>query len=442
MQKQWTPTSWQDKTAQQQANYPDREKLDKVVSELSELPPLVTSGEIDRLRTEIAEAQEGKRFILQGGDCAESLSECNSDKIAKQLKILLQMNLILRYGMKIPVTVIGRLAGQYAKPRSADTETRDGITLPSYRGDLINQSPFTEKARIPNPKFLLKGYQYAGLTINFVRSLIDGGFSEIRHADDWDLDFAEHSPQAEEFHNIVKTILDSIGLFETFNHESGQRGRNQTIYTSHEGLHLHYEQAQTRFLPKRNDWYNLSTHLPWIGARTADVEHAHVEYFSGIRNPIGVKVGPAMTRDWLDALIDKLNPNNEAGRLVLIHRFGADKIEEHLPKLINIVHAKQAKVLWMCDPMHGNTETTDQGVKTRHFDNIAKEVELAFKVHKENGSRLGGVHFELTGENVTECIGGARGLSAADLARAYKTQVDPRLNYEQALELALGIIKK
>jgi len=423
MQKQWTPSSWQEKTAQQQANYPDQEKLDKVVSELSHLPPLVTSGEIDRLRHEIAEAQEGKRFILQGGDCAESLSECNSDKIAKQLKILLQMNLILRYGMKIPVTVVGRLAGQYAKPRSADTETRDGVTLPSYRGDLINQSPFTEKARIPNPKFLLKGYQYAGLTINFVRALIDGGFSEIRHADDWDLEFAQHSPQAEEFHNIVKTILDSIGLFETFNRESGQRGQNQTIYTSHEGLHLHYEQAQTRFLPKRDDWYNLSTHMPWIGARTAEVDHAHVEYFSGIRNPIGVKVGPAMTREWLDALIDKLNPNNEAGRLVLIHRFGADKIEEHLPKLINIVHAKQAKVLWMCDPMHGNTESTADGTKTRHFDNIAKEVELAFKVHQENGSRLGGVHFELTGENVTECIG-------------------PRLNYEQALELALGIIRK
>ena len=437
----WSPTSWTLKNAQQQANYPDAAALDAVVTQLSSLPPLVTSYEIDRLRDDIAQAQRGERFILQGGDCAESLSECNSGKIAKTLKVLLQMSLVLRYGMKTPVTVIGRMAGQYAKPRSADLETIDGVTLPSYRGDLINKAEFTEAARIPDPQLLLQGYQYAGLTINFVRSLIDGGFSEIRHAEDWDLDFASHSPQADEFHNIVKTILDSIGLFETFNEGRGTSTANQMIYTSHEGLHLHYEQAQTRFLKKRQDWYNLSTHMPWIGARTADIDDAHVEYFRGIRNPIGIKLGPAMTRSWLYGLLDTLNPENEEGRIVLIHRFGADKIEQHLPELISAVQNKGSKVLWMCDPMHGNTESTADGIKTRRFENIAKEVELAFKVHQQNNSRLGGVHFELTGEDVTECTGGARGLADHELTRAYKTQVDPRLNYEQALELALSIIK-
>lgn len=437
----WSPTSWQKKTALQQANYPDAEALDSVVKQLSSLPPLVTSYEIDRLRSDIAEAQRGERFILQGGDCAESLSECNSNKIAKTLKVLLQMSLVMRYGMKLPVSVIGRMAGQYAKPRSADLETIDGITLPSYRGDLINKAEFTEEARIPDPELLLQGYQYAGLTINFVRSLIDGGFSEIRHADDWDLDFAQHSTQADEVHRIVESILDSIGLFETFKGEPGRTQANQMIYTSHEGLHLHYEQAQTRFLEKRQNWYNLSTHMPWIGARTADVDHAHVEYMRGIRNPIGIKLGPAMTRSWLYGLLDTLNPENEEGRIVLIHRFGANKIEKHLPELISAVQNKGAKVLWMCDPMHGNTESTADGTKTRRFDNIAKEVDLAFKVHKANNSRLGGVHFELTGEDVTECTGGARGLADHELSRAYKTQVDPRLNYEQALELALRIIK-
>jgi len=438
----WSPTSWQNKKALQQANYPDKAALDAVVEQLSTLPPLVTSYEIDRLRNDIAEAQRGERFILQGGDCAESLSECNSNKIAKTLKILLQMSLVLRYGMKLPVSVIGRIAGQYAKPRSADMETKDGVTLPSYRGDLINKAAFNEESRIPDPQLLLQGYQYAGLTINFVRSLLDGGFSEIRHAEDWDLDFAKHSTQADEVHRIVESILDSIGLFETFTGSQGRAQSNQMIYTSHEGLHLHYEQAQTRFLEKRQDWYNLSTHMPWIGARTADIDDAHVEYFRGIRNPIGIKLGPAMTRSWLYGLLDTLNPDNEAGRIVLIHRFGADKIEKHLPELISAVQNKGAKVLWMCDPMHGNTESTVDGIKTRRFENIAKEVELAFKVHQDNNSRLGGVHFELTGENVTECTGGARGLADHELTRAYKTQVDPRLNYEQALELALNIIKK
>jgi len=437
----WSPDSWQSKNAQQQANYPDVDALNAVVEQLSNLPPLVTSYEVDRLRENIAQAQRGERFILQGGDCAESLSECNSNKIAKTLKILLQMSLVLRYGMKIPVSVIGRMAGQYAKPRSSDLETIDGVTLPSYRGDLINKSEFSEAARVPNPQLLLQGYQYAGLTINFVRSLIDGGFSEIRHAEDWDLDFAQHSPQADEFHNIVSTILDSIGLFETFNDGTGATHANQMIYTSHEGLHLHYEQAQTRFLKKRQDWYNLSTHMPWIGARTAEIDDAHVEYFRGIRNPVGIKLGPAMTRSWLYGLLDTLNPDNEEGRIVLIHRFGADKIEQHLPELISAVQNKGSKVLWMCDPMHGNTESTADGTKTRRFDNIAKEVELSFKVHQANNSRLGGVHFELTGENVTECTGGARGLADHELSRAYKSQVDPRLNYEQALELALSIIK-
>ena len=435
----WHPASWEGFHAAQQPTYPDADALASAIAELSKLPPLVTSGEIDQLRDEIASAQRGERFVLQGGDCAENFGECQSELIVKKLKILLQMSIVMMHGMKQPVLRVGRMAGQYAKPRSADTETRDGVTLPSYRGDLVNRAPFTEEARIPDPALLLRGYERAALTLNFVRSLVDGGFADLHHPEQWDLDFVRHSPQAQQFRQIASSISDSLNFFESISGNRVHKTSRAKFYTGHEGLHLPYEQAQTRFLARREGWYCLSAHFPWIGMRTADVDGAHVEFFRGVRNPLGIKIGPAMTAEWLQELINILNPNNDPGRLVLIHRFGARGIAEHLPPLIKAVRSTGATVLWICDPMHGNTESSSSGVKTRRFDKVLSEVEQAFKIHQDMGSRLGGVHIELTGEDVTECTGGARGLTDADLARAYRSQVDPRLNYEQAMELAMRI---
>ena len=436
---QWHPSSWQSKQAQQQATYPDQAALDRAVSSLSKLPPLVVSWEIEALKDQIAAAQRGERFLLQGGDCAETFDGCESDNIAKKLKILLQMSLVLAYGLKKPVIRVGRMAGQYAKPRSADTETRDGVTLPSYRGDIINRPGFTAADRIPDPDLLLRGYERAALTLNFVRSLIDGGFADLHHPEYWDLDFMRHSPLKEAYEKIVQSISESLDFFEITSGRPIHQASTTNFFASHEGLHLLYEQAQTRFIERQKRWYNLSTHMPWIGMRTAALDGAHVEYYRGISNPMGVKVGPSMSAEWVQGLIAALNPNNEPGRLVLIHRMGAKEIEKRLPPLIQAVRATGSPVLWICDPMHGNTETATSGLKTRRFDNILSELEASFRIHREMGSWLGGVHFELTGEDVTECTGGARGLTDADLARAYKSQVDPRLNYEQALELAMRI---
>ena len=436
---EWHPASWHGRPAQQQPTYPDKQALDSVVAQLSRLPPLVVSWEIEALKEEIAAAQRGERFVLQGGDCAESLNECESDQIAKKLKILLQMSLVLVHGLKKPVVRIGRMAGQYAKPRSADTETRDGVTLPCYRGDNVNRPGFTLEERTPDPQLLLRGYERAALTLNFVRALIDGGFADLHHPEYWDLDFVSHSPQKDAYEKIVHSISDALDFFEAASRSALHEAGRVNFYTSHEGLHLLYEQAQTRYIERQKRWYNLSTHMPWIGMRTAALDGAHVELFRGIANPMGIKVGPAMSAEWLQGLLSTLNPNNEPGRIVLIHRMGAKEVDKRLPSLIQAVRATGSPVLWICDPMHGNTEAVSSGLKTRRFENIVSEVESAFRIHREMGSWLGGVHFELTGENVTECTGGARGLTDADLARAYKSQVDPRLNYEQALELAMRI---
>ena len=438
----WNPTSWQTRKAQQQPNYPDAAALERTVAELSRLPPIVVSWEIEALRERLAAAQRGEAFLLQGGDCAESFAECESDRIAKQLKVILQVSLVLLHGLKRPIIRVGRMAGQYAKPRSADTETKDGVTLPSYRGDIINGPEFTVEARTPDPKLLLRGYERAALTLNFVRALIDGGFADLHHPEYWDLGFLRHSPAREAYERIVRQIADSLDFFKALTggqvHETGR----VDFYASHEGLHLHYEQAQTRFIARSQRWYNLSTHMPWIGMRTAQLDGAHVEYFRGISNPVGVKVGASMDSGWLQGLVTTLNPNNQPGRLTLIHRFGAKDIEQSLPRLIQAVRETGQTVLWVCDPMHGNTESTVGGYKTRRLENILKELELAFDVHQANGSRLGGVHLEMTGEDVTECTGGARGLVDADLKRDYRTQVDPRLNYEQALEMAMLLARK
>ncbi len=440
--KGWRPDSWRQKTAGQQASYEDRNELNAALVKLAGMPPLVTSWEILNLKQQIAEAQAGKRFFLQGGDCAEVFSECESSIVANRLKVLLQMSLILLHGLEMPVLRVGRFAGQYAKPRSADTETRDGVTLPSYRGDLVNSPEFTPEARRPDPARLLQGHASSAMTMNFVRALVDGGFADLHHPEYWDLGWVEHSPLAAEFHRISDSIGQSVKFIETITGQQPGSLKRVDFYTSHEALHLPYEQALTRQVPRQYGWFNLSTHFPWIGMRTAELDGAHVEMFRGIRNPMGIKVGPGMSSDWLKGLIRTLNPDNERGRLVLIHRMGAGKVGSHLPALIEAVRATGSPVLWICDPMHGNTEKTSNGFKTRNFDNIRAEVEQAFEIHAACGSRLGGVHLELTGENVTECIGGARELNETDLETCYKSTVDPRLNYEQALEMAMLVVRK
>ncbi|MHC4989438.1 MAG: class II 3-deoxy-7-phosphoheptulonate synthase [Planctomycetota bacterium] len=433
----WTKQSWQDRPATQQPAYPDAQELQRALTELAALPPLVTSWEVETLKKQLAEAVAGQRFLLQGGDCAERFDECGSDVIAAKLKILLQMSLVLVHGSHKRVIRVGRFAGQYAKPRSADTETREGVTLPSYRGDVINEAAFDADARSADPWRLVRGYERAALTLNFIRGLIDGGFADLHHPEYWDLDFVRHSPEASEYQRMVEQIGDSLRFMETLAGVSAGEINRVDFFTSHEAPVLLYAQAQTRQVPRREGWYNLSTHMPWVGMRTADIGGAHVEYLRGICNPIGVKVGPAMTPDHLEALVRVLDPHGEPGRSTLIHRFGAHEIARHLPPLVEAVEQMGHPVLWCCDPMHGNTETTSDGIKTRKFEHILAELERAFEIHRAAGTYLGGVHFELTGENVTECTGGARGLSDVDLKRAYRSQVDPRLNYEQALEMAM-----
>lgn len=438
----WNPTSWQTKPAQQQPVYRDSAALADAVAKLSRLPPIVVSWEIERLREELAAAQRGERFLLQGGDCAENFDDCESGAITKRLKILLQMSLVLTHGLKKPVIRVGRMGGQYAKPRSADTETRDGVTLPSYRGDIVNRAEFTPEAREPDPMLLLRGYERAALTINFVRALIDGGFADLHHPEYWDLGFVGHSPFKAQYERIVASVADGLEFFETISAKEVHQALRAEFYASHEALVLHYEQAQTRFIPRQNRWYNLSTHMPWIGMRTAQIDGAHVEYCRGLANPVGVKVGAAMDAAWSQRLVTTLNPQNIPGKLALIHRYGAKDIESALPKAIQAVRATGHSVLWICDPMHGNTETSQSGLKTRRFENILRELELASAIHHSLGSHLGGVHVELTGEDVTECTGGARGLADVDLQRAYKSSVDPRLNYEQSLELSLMLAER
>jgi 3-deoxy-7-phosphoheptulonate synthase len=435
----WHPASWLARVAGQIPVYRDTQRAQATMAALAQLPPLVTSWEVDGLREQLAQAAEGRAFILQGGDCAETFDDCRSDVIVTKLKILLQMSVVIISGLKRPVVRVGRMAGQYAKPRSADTETRTDQTLPSYRGDIINRSAFTAEDREPDPELMLRAYERAGLTLNFIRSLIDGGFADLHHPENWDLDWVSHSPMADQYRRTVQTVADGLDFFESLTGKSIDQARRVDFFTSHEGLHLPYEQAQTRFLERRQGWYDLTTHFPWIGVRTSNLDGAHVEFFRGIRNPVGVKLGPATTPEFLRSLLQALNPGNEPGRLTLIHRLGAGRIRQVLPTLIEVVREAGARVVWVCDPMHGNTETASSGLKTRRLENILGELDAAFEVHRDEGSHLGGVHLELTGDHVTECTGGARGLTDSDLRRDYRSQVDPRLNYEQAMEVAMRI---
>lgn len=438
----WVPQGWRSRPAVQQPTYPDPAALAAVQQELAALPPLVTSWEIMALKRHLAEAQEGKRFLLQGGDCAENFSDCSSDVISNRLKVLLQMSLVLVHGLRLPVVRVGRFAGQYAKPRSTDSETRGDATLPSYRGDIINAPEFTPEARTPDPRRMIKAHARSAMTMNFVRSLIDGGFADLHHPEYWDLGWVGHSPLADEYHRMVAGIGDAVKFMETLSGAEVHNLNRVDFYTSHEALLLPYEEAQTRQVPRQWGWFNLSTHFPWIGMRTASLDGAHVEYFRGIRNPIAVKIGPSVTPDVLLKLIDVLNPDDEPGRLSLIHRMGAAHVGEKLSPLLDAIKRDGRRVLWICDPMHGNTESTANGYKTRRFANIRSELEQSFELHAAAGTRMGGVHLELTGEDVTECTGGARDLTDIDLERAYRSTVDPRLNYEQALETAMLIVRK
>ncbi len=442
MQEKWTPQSWKEKSASQTVAYPDQAHLESVLREIAALPPLVTSWEVEDLKCRLAKAASGEAFLLQGGDCAESFEDCGSASITEKLKILLQMSVILIHGTRKPVIRVGRIAGQYAKPRSTSVEKRGDIELPSYRGDIVNRQAFTLADRTPNPDLLLRGYERAALTLNFVRALAEHGFADLRHPENWNISFSENSSRAEEYRSLVESIRDSITFVEAVIGNRFDQLEKVEFFTSHEALSLDYESAQTRRVPRREGWYNLSTHFPWIGMRTAELGGAHVEYCRGIENPIGVKVGPGMDEAWLLALLARINPENRPGRITLIHRMGAAGVEQSLPPLLEAVARSGASVLWCSDPMHGNTETTGTGIKTRRFDNIVHELEMSFDLHRRVGTTLGGVHLEMTGENVTECIGGSTGLDEADLHRDYRSRVDPRLNYEQALEVAMLIASR
>lgn len=439
---EWTPESWTRKPAAQQPEYPDGELLRDTLARLNRLPPLVTSWEIENLKSNLAEAAAGRAFLLQAGDCSESLDDCETAAIVRNLKVLMQISFVLIYGSMRRVVRVGRIAGQYAKPRSSDTETRDGVTLPVYRGDLVNRNGFSIADRTPNPELLLRGYERAALTLNFIRALIAGGFADLHHPENWELEFVTESERARQYHQMVESITRSLRFMEAVLGTSIRESYGVDIYTSHEGLHLNYEQAQTRRVPRRTGWYNLNTHMPWLGYRTTDLGGAHVEYFRGISNPIGIKIGPGTTPEFLGELLRRLNPENQPGRITLIHRFGAGKVRLGLPPLVEAVQRSAAPVLWSCDPMHGNTYTTASGVKTRGFDQIVAELVEAIEVHRELKSWLGGVHLELTGDNVTECLGGSSRVREPDLSKAYKSTVDPRLNYEQAMELAFLIADK
>lgn len=436
MSANWTPESWQSRLAQQQPIYEDPAAVTAVLQNLAQLPPLVTAWEVDRLQHQLAEAAAGRAFVLQGGDCSESFGDCNARTILRKLKVLIQMSLVLIVGSRQKVIRIGRIAGQYAKPRSANTETREGIELPSYRGDIINRCGFTRDERVPDPNLMLRAYERSALTINYIRALSEGGFADLHHPENWDLEFVRNTPGSRKYQALLESLSHSIRFMEVVSGGELEQLTRVDFFTSHEGLHLLYEQALTRQDQRQQGFYNLSTHFPWIGDRTRALDGAHIEYFRGIRNPIGVKVGNTIAGDELVDLVRVLNPDNIPGRLTLIHRFGAEKIASRLPLLIDAIRKANLNVLWSCDPMHGNTQATRNGFKTRSFDDITSEIITAFRLHNECGSRLGGIHLELTGEDVTECTGGPANLTESDLPRDYRSPVDPRLNYEQAMEIA------
>jgi 3-deoxy-7-phosphoheptulonate synthase len=442
----WTPDSWKSKIDPQAIPYDDPVALETACARLRELPPLVTSWEIARLKKLLAEAQRGERFLVQGGDCAETLADCRSPIIANKLKILMQMSLVMVHEGKRPVVRVGRFAGQYAKPRSKLVEAREGVVRPSYFGDMVNRSDFSEGGRRPDPENMVVAYSHAAMTLNFVRSLSAGGFADVHHPEYWELSFFRRANVSdslrEEYERTTSQLAEALRFMEALHESSVEELTRVDFYTSHEGLNLYYESSQTRRVPRREGWFDLTTHFPWIGERTRSLDGAHVEFFRGVENPVGIKLGPTVGADQVLALIDALNPSNEPGKLALVTRMGASKVSDVLPGLVEAVTRAGKLVLWVCDPMHGNTQATPSGVKTRDFDDILREVERTFDVHDRCGTHLGGVHFEMTGEDVTECIGGAAGVTIDDLDRNYASACDPRLNYRQTLEMGFRIAKR
>lgn len=434
----WTPQTWRDKPAKQLPTYPDQAALQQAEQIMSSMPPLVFAGEARQLKAQLAEVCTGKAFILQGGDCAESFNEFQSNKIRDTFRVLLQMSVVMTFGGSLPVIKMGRMAGQFAKPRSSDDETIDGVTLPSYRGDIINKMEFTAEGRIPDPMRMVRAYNQSASTLNLLRAFAQGGYADLNEVHRWNLDFVSDSPLSERYEKLA----NEIGSALTFMKACGITGENvpsmreADFYTCHEALLLPYEEAMTRVDSTTGDWYDTSAHFLWIGARTQQTDGAQIEFVRGVNNPIGMKVPPELDADTLMTLIDTLNPENEPGRLSLIARMGAGQVEEKLAPLVRRVKEEGRNVVWICDPMHGNIEKSESGFKTRRFDNILAEVRGFFAVHRAEGTHPGGVHFEMTGQNVTECVGGAHDITDEDLSSRYHTACDPRLNANQALELA------
>ncbi|MDJ0932706.1 3-deoxy-7-phosphoheptulonate synthase class II [Breoghania sp.] len=438
MAEKWTPETWRSKPIQQVPDYPDKAALDAVEAKLATYPPLVFAGEARKLKKQLAEVAEGRAFLLQGGDCTESFAEHRADNIRDFFRVFLQMAVVLTYAAASPVVKVGRIAGQFAKPRSAPMEKIGDVELPSYRGDIINGIDFTEAERTPDPVRMEMAYRQSAATLNLIRAFAQGGFANLDHVHQWMLSFVKDSPQSSRYQDIADRITEALDFMRAcgVDPDSAPQLRSTDFFTSHEALLLGYEEALTRVDSTSGDWYSTTGHMVWIGYRTRQIDHAHVEFCRGIKNPIGLKCGPSMEPDNLLRLIDVLNPANEAGHLTLIARFGADKVYDHLPALVSAVEREGRKVVWSCDPMHGNTIKAATGFKTRPFERVLGEVEAFFAVHRAEGTHPGGIQVEMTGKAVTECTGGARAISEDDLSARYHTHCDPRLNADQALELA------
>ena len=444
MSDRWTPSSWRSKPIQQVPSYPDMDALNAVEAQLAGFPPLVFAGEARKLKRALAKVAAGDAFLIQGGDCAESFAEHSADNIRDFFRLFLQMAVVLTFAGSSPVVKVGRVAGQFAKPRSAPNETIDGVELPSYRGDIINGIEFSPESRIPDPVRQLDAYRQSAATLNLLRAFATGGYANLENAHRWMLGFVKDSPLSHRYEELAGRITETLDFMRAIglDPEAHPELRATDFYTSHEALLLGFEQAMTRVDSTTGDWYATSGHMLWIGDRTRQPDHAHIEYCRGIRNPIGLNCGPTTTPDGLIKLIDLLNPDNEAGRLTLIARFGADHVGEHLPHLIRAVEREGRTVVWSCDPMHGNTVKAGSGYKTRPFELVLSELKSFFDIHRAEGTHAGGIHLEMTGKNVTECTGGARAISDADLSDRYHTHCDPRLNAEQALEAAFLIAEQ
>ena len=444
MANAWTPQSWRKFPVVQMPEYGDLEKLAETEAKLAAFPPLVFAGEARKLQRKLARVAQGKAFLLQGGDCAESFAEHSADNIRDFFRVFLQMAVVLTFAGGQPLVKVGRIAGQFAKPRSSGSETRDGVELPSYRGDIINSIEFEAAGRQPDPHRQIMAYRQSAATLNLLRAFAMGGYANLEHVHRWTVGALKDSPFGERYDALAERISESLGFMKAcgINPDTAPQLRQTEFFTSHEALLLGYEEALTRVDSTSGHWYATSGHMLWIGDRTRQIDHAHIEFFRGIKNPIGMKCGPSISADELLKLIDVLDPDNEAGRLTLITRYGADNLEKHLPQLLRAVKREGRKVVWSCDPMHGNTISAASGYKTRPFDRILKEVQQFIAVHKAEGTYAGGIHVEMTGKNVTECTGGAYALSDQDLHDRYHSHCDPRLNADQALELAFLIAEE